>query len=131
MALVLIASSGSSSLSLLSELLGFITAGAVITGGVIAYFLRRRGSSGQVKTSDAATLWAQSQEMRIQLIAEKTRAEDQRDRVMAIQSEQVMPALTATAEALQQVLLALAQIQKTLDALASTSSTAGRTVDAK
>ncbi len=88
---------------------------------MIAYFLRRRGSSGQVKTSDAATLWAQSQEMRIQLIAEKTRAEDQRDRVIAIQTDQVLPVMTTMVETLHQVLAALDQIQKMLNSLSGGS----------
>jgi predicted nucleic acid-binding Zn ribbon protein len=98
----------------LPGLLGYITTAVLLIGGVITYFLRRRGTTGQVKTSDAATLWAQAQEMRAQLIAEKTRAEDQRDRVMAIQSAQVVPVLESTAESLRQILAALAQINETL-----------------
>jgi predicted nucleic acid-binding Zn ribbon protein len=98
----------------LTSLLGFVTAAAVVIGGIIAYLLRRRGTTGRVATSDAATLWAQSQQMYAQVLAEKTRAEDQRDRVMAIQSSQVMPVLTATDESLRQILAALGQIQDTL-----------------
>jgi hypothetical protein len=101
-------------LNTLGSLLGIITAAAVIIGGIIAYLLRRRGTTGRVATSDAATLWAQSQQMYTQVLAEKMRAEDQRDRVMAIQSSQVLPVLTATDESLRQILAALGQIQDTL-----------------
>jgi hypothetical protein len=98
----------------LTSLLGFVTAAAVVIGGIIAYLLRRRGTTGRVATSDAATLWDQSQKMYTQVLAEKMRAEDQRDRVMAIQSSQVLPVLTATDESLKQILAALSQIQDTL-----------------
>jgi hypothetical protein len=98
----------------LTSLLGFVTAAAVVIGGIIAYLLRRRSTTGRVATSDAATLWDQSQKMYAQVLAEKTRAEDQRDRVMAIQSSQVLPVLTATDESLRQILAALGQIQDTL-----------------
>jgi trans-2-enoyl-CoA reductase len=93
-------------------LLSIATAAAVIIGGIIAYLLRRRGTTGRVATSDAATLWAQSQEMRTQLIAEKTKAEDQRDRILAIQASQVVPVLASTAESLKQILAALAVLDQ-------------------
>lgn len=98
----------------LATLLSIVTAAAVIIGSIIAYLLRRRSSTGRVATSDAATLWAQSQQMYAQVLAEKTRAEDQRDRMMAIQSSQVIPVLTTTDESLRQILAALGQIQDTL-----------------
>lgn len=106
-----------------STLLSVITAAAVIIGGIIAYLLRRRGTTGRVATSDAATLWAQSQQMYAQMLEAKTRAEDQRDRVLAIQASQVMPVLTATDESLRQILAALGQIQ---DALSRLDGTTGR-----
>lgn len=105
----------------LSALLSVVTAAAVIIGGIIAYLLRRRGTTGRVATSDAATLWAQSQTMYAQMLEAKTRAEDQRDRVLAIQASQVMPVLTATGESLKQILAALGQIQDTLDRLDGTT----------
>jgi hypothetical protein len=101
-------------LNTLGSLLGIITAAAAVIGGIIAYLLRRRGQTGRVATSDAATLWAQSQQMYAQMLEAKTRAEDQRDRVLAIQASQVMPVLTATDESLRQILAALAQIRDTL-----------------
>jgi hypothetical protein len=78
--------------------------------GISAYFIKRRASGGQVKTSDAATLWAQSQEMRSQILAEKTKAEDQRDRLMQIQADQVVPVLTSTANSLQQILAGFGEL---------------------
>jgi hypothetical protein len=89
----------------------FIT---MILGTVVAYFIRRRGSTGKVATSDAATLWAQSQEMRAQLLAEKAKAEDQRDRIMQIQTDAVIPVLTSTGESLKQILAALATFDQLL-----------------
>jgi len=100
------------SLADVSQLLGFIVAACAVAGGVIAYFLRRRGASGKIGTSDAATLWAQSQEMRAQLLAGKARAEDQRDRLLAIQASQVVPVLTSTAESLTQILAALGALDR-------------------
>jgi Na+/glutamate symporter len=66
-----------------------------VVGGIVTYFLRKRGTSGQVSTSTADILWQQAQDMRSQLIKEKEAAEAQRDRLMDIQAEQVIPMLTA------------------------------------
>lgn len=101
-----------------------LSALAVVISGTAAaagaYFTRRRVTRGQVGTSDAATLWAQSQEMRTQLLAEKAKAEDQRDRILAIQSDQVVPVLTSTSESLRQILAgfdALMASQSRMDAM--------------
>ena len=91
---------------------------AAAVGALGTYLVRRRQSSGQVGTSDAATLWAQSQEMRNQLLAEKQRAEDQRDRILQIQTDTVGPALEATSVSLKQILAALVILD---DILASQS----------
>ena len=104
-------------LGTLGTLLGIAAAASVVIAGVVAFAIRRRTTTGQVATSDAATLWAQSQQMYAQMLEAKTRAEDQRDRVLAIQASQVMPVLTATDESLKQILAALGQIQVTLDGL--------------
>ncbi len=101
-------------LATLGSLLGVITSGALVIAGVVTFLIRRRGTTGRVATSDAATLWAQSQQMREQLLAEKTKAEDQRDRVLAIQSAQVVPVLTSTAESLRQILAALSVLDRLL-----------------
>ena len=89
-------------------LIGALVPAAAFAGWSVTYLLRRRQSSGRIDTSDAATLWAQSQEMRAQLLSEKQRAEDQRDRVLQIQTDTVGPALEAAAISLKQILSALA-----------------------
>ena len=99
-------------------LIAALVPAAALAGGGVTYFLRRRQSSGKVNTSDAATLWAQSQEMRNQLLAEKQRAEDQRDRILQIQTDTVGPALEATSVSLKQILAALVILD---DILASQS----------
>jgi hypothetical protein len=66
-----------------------------VSGGVAAALVSRRSSSGKVATSEASVLWAQAQEMRAMLLAEKTKAEEQRDRFIASYTEQVLPMLTS------------------------------------
>jgi hypothetical protein len=80
--------------------------------GTASYLIRRRASGGRVGTSEAATLWAQSQEMRGQLLAEKQKAEEQRDRLMTIQADQVVPVLTATNESLKQIAASLSMLNE-------------------
>ena len=93
---------------------------AVLVGGAgtgaASYLIRRRASGGRVATSEAATLWAQSQEMRAQLEREKAKAEDQRDRLMAIQADQVVPVLTSVNESLKQIAASLAMYDQMLAA---------------
>ena len=81
-------------------------------GAAVAYFLRRRNSSGRISTSAAEVLWQQAQDMRTQLIAEKNTAEAQRDRLMSIQAEQVVPLLTAMNDSLKQT---LSMVTKVID----------------
>ena len=88
-------------LSAIAALVAVIAAGL---GTLVTYLLRRRGTTGQIATSDAATLWAQSQALMAQLAADKAKAEDQRDRLITIQSEQVVPALAAVNESLRQIM---------------------------
>jgi hypothetical protein len=91
---------------------------AVIVGGAgtgaASFLIRRRISGGRVGTSDAATLWAQSLEMRTQLLAEKQKAEEQRDRLMTIQADQVVPVLGSVNESLKQIAASLAMINQML-----------------
>ena len=88
-------------LSAIAAVLAVVAAGL---GTLVTYLLRRRGTTGQIATSDAATLWAQSQALMAQLAADKAKAEDQRDRLIQIQSEQVVPALAAVNESLKQIM---------------------------
>jgi hypothetical protein len=96
--------------SLVAALLGSLVPLSLIAGAFVTYLIRRRGASGQIATSDAATLWAQSQGMITQLIAEKTKAEEQRDRLIKIQSEQVVPALAAVNGSLTQIMAVITMV---------------------
>jgi hypothetical protein len=60
-----------------------------------------RETSGDIGTSNAATLWAQSQSYTASLTADKAKAEEQRDKLMAAQSTLVVPLLTSVNEALK------------------------------
>jgi hypothetical protein len=88
----------------LTALIGIAVFITTALGGIVTYLLRRRGSTGQIATSDAATLWTQSQALMAQLAADKAKAEDQRDRLIQIQSDQVVPALAAVNESLKQIM---------------------------
>ena len=114
------------SLSFLSSLLGVFVAGGLIVGGAVRYFITRRKSSGQIVTSDAQTLWAQSQALMAQLAADKAKAEDQRDRLIQLQSNQVVPALAAVNESLQQIMVAMTAVLSKLQQLQD-EGTHGRT----
>lgn len=74
-----------------------ISVTVAVTGGLstlIGMWLSRRAASGRVGTSEASVLWQQAQEMRTMLLAEKTRAEDQRDRLIEAYTSQLFPVLT-------------------------------------
>lgn len=94
-----------------------ITVAVAVAGGLstlLGHWLNRRAASGRVATSEAAVLWQQSQEMRTVLLAEKTRAEDQRDRLIAAYTDQVLPALTETREVLLSLTATTAEVQRLL-----------------
>ena len=99
----------------LAALGGLAVIGFGAVGTLVTYLLRRRGTTGQIATSDAATLWAQSQALMAQLAADKAKAEDQRDRLIQIQSEQVVPALAAVNESLRQIMAVQAAVLAKLD----------------
>ena len=77
--------------------------------GVAAYLSNRRGARGQVATSEAAVLWQQSQDMRAMLLTEKEKAEEQRDRLIAAYTEQVLPMLTGITALCQDLSLAVTE----------------------
>ena len=86
-----------------------------IVGGASTYLLRRRSASGRVGTSEATILWAQAQEMRAMLLAEKVQAEAQRDRLIESHTTQMLPMLTAINETLRQTSVTLASVLDRLD----------------
>ncbi len=92
-----------------------LTVAGSIVGGASSYLLRRRSASGRVGTSEATILWAQAQEMRAMLLAEKVQAEAQRDRLIESHTTQMLPMLTAINETLRQTSVTLATVLDRLD----------------
>ncbi len=72
-------------------------------GGLATWFSSRRKTSGKIGTSEAETLWAQAQSMREMLLAEKNKVEQQRDRLIDSQANQVLPLLAAINDTLMQL----------------------------
>ena len=73
----------------------------IVLGAALTYLQQRRRQSGGTRTSEASVLWTQSQAMITQLGAEKMKAEEQRDRIMDLQTGQVVPALDSINAALK------------------------------
>jgi hypothetical protein len=63
--------------------------------GVTAYLTSRRSASGKVATSEASVLWHQAQDMRLMLLTEKQKAEEQRDKFIDSYTGQILPMLTS------------------------------------
>lgn len=86
---------------------------AVAVSGVLSalagHWVARRASSGRVATSDAAVLWAQAQDMRAMLLAEKDKAEEQRDRLIEAYTQQTFPVLTEVNTAVMSLSAAVAE----------------------
>jgi hypothetical protein len=83
-------------------LAAILTIGTIVVSaatGLAGHLLGRRSASGRVGTSEAAVLWQQAQDMRTMLLAEKQKAEEQRDKFIESYSQQIVPAL-ATLSAL-------------------------------
>ena len=119
---MIIAAAASSGISA-TEISAIVAASVAIfalIGGIVTYFLRRRGMTGSTDTSEAGTLWQQSQAMFIQITAERDKAIDQRDRLMTAQSDQVIPILSALLSAVQQLKSVLDQRDKAIEQLQQT-----------
>ena len=79
--------------------------------GVLGVWLRQRAvrrreareTSGDIGTSNAATLWTQSQAYTATMTAALTKAEAQRDRLLELQTTQIVPALTAVNTSLKEI----------------------------
>jgi hypothetical protein len=85
--------------------LGVIIPVAIAMGTAMSqYLIHRRTESGQIGTSQADALWAQTQAMIASLQRDKERAEDQRDKLIDLQERQLTPALEALTQSQQHVL---------------------------
>lgn len=75
----------------LTILLALITGVGVPATALVTYLVARRQTSGQIATSDAATLWAESQAMRRELRTEvvdlRTRVRSQDDEIRILRGE--------------------------------------------
>lgn len=65
-----------------------IPAAIALGAGGAQYLEKRRTGSGRIRTSEASIVWQQAQDMRATLLAEKNRAEDQRDKLLEFQRTQ-------------------------------------------
>ena len=79
--------------SLIASLLSIIAVVTAASTGLASHFLGRRKASGKIATSEADILWQQAQDMRQMLLEEKTRAEEQRDKLIDAYTRQIIPAL--------------------------------------
>jgi hypothetical protein len=77
----------------LAALLTIAVTVAGIVSGVAGHLLGRRSASGRVSTSEASVLWDQSQDMRHSQEDRLARTEDQRDKLIAAYTTQVLPML--------------------------------------
>jgi len=68
-----------------------LVAVAVVTGGV-SYVVSRRGTSGTITTSDAATLWEAAEtirsELRAEVVARRETEAQLRERIAVLEAEQ-------------------------------------------
>ena len=84
---------------------------AAVAGSVLAFIAGRRTSQGRIGTSEAAVLWEQAQQMRTELVAQRDKAEQQRDRLIESQTTTVIPRLAAINDALAQIAASLTKIE--------------------
>ena len=108
---MVLAAASSSSFSL-TTLVSLGVALAAIIGALATYFITRRNTSGSVGTSDADTLWSQSQAMLASSQEARIKAETQRDVLVDNQSSQIVPmlitlntSLTALMSLMQQIVI--------------------------
>jgi hypothetical protein len=88
---------------------------AAVSGGLGTLFsqwLARRKASGRVGTSEAAVLWEQAQDMRQMLLEEKSKAEEQRDRLIESYTGQIIPLLTSINTGLRDLYAAASKSQE-------------------
>lgn len=95
-------------------LAAIVTVAVAVAGGfsgLLGHWMARRAASGRVATTEAAVLWEQSQDIRSMLLAEKTKAEDQRDRLIDAYTQQVFPVLTEINTAVVELVEAVSEIR--------------------
>jgi hypothetical protein len=91
----------------------YAAAGAVVVailGGLVTWLTVRRTASGKISTTDAGTLWAASEKMREETIAQLTVVTAQRDRLIESQTALLIPMLTGINESLRQITESLARL---------------------
>jgi hypothetical protein len=88
---------------------------ASIGAAIFSYFSARRSSSGSVHTSEADSLWLQTQHMIDSLQHDKERAEDQRDKLLDITTNYYTPQIEKMADNQLRTLRLLEKILGKLD----------------
>jgi hypothetical protein len=86
-----------------------VAVGAAVGAPIVSYQTTKRRNSGRVSVSEASVLWQQSQEMRSMLLAEKEKAEEQRDKLVNAYSAEIIPSLAQLNTAVKDLAAASAQ----------------------
>jgi hypothetical protein len=103
----------------LAALIAVVSAAVGGLSGLAGHWLARRTASGKVDTSEAAVLWEQSQDMRHITLEQLKSAEEQRDRLIAAYTEQVLPLLTSVSQLVRDQSLSLTEALTLLRHLAN------------
>jgi hypothetical protein len=65
----------------------------LLIGGLTTWWATKRRNSGKIETSEAATLWQASESLRKDLQGRLEKTEEQRDRVMSLFQDQLVPSI--------------------------------------
>lgn len=103
----------------LAALIAVVSAAVGGLTGLAGHWLARRSASGKVSTSEASVLWEQSQDMRHVTLDQLKAAEEQRDRLIAAYTEQVLPLLTTVSQLVRDQSISLTEALTLLRHLAS------------
>ena len=121
-AVYLVAASSGFDTSLIAPIITGVAVACTGLGALVAYALRRRGESGSVDTSSAGVLWQQSQTMLASSQEARFKAEQQRDLLLAAQTTQVVPMLSAINDVMNQTLATMKVIDDKLGRLDGSAS---------
>jgi hypothetical protein len=96
-------------------IIGAFSVLASIITGMVTYMVTRRTKSGQISTSEAATLWAESQDMRRMLMEDKRRIEEQRDKLLDSSQSQIIVTLGSVNTTIKNVLALINELLRRIN----------------
>jgi hypothetical protein len=91
----------------------FASLAVLLSGVTITWLTIRRAASGKISTTEARVLWEQAQEMRAELIGQRDKAIEQRERLIESQASAIIPALEGLNKSLWQITESLARLEAT------------------